>query len=86
MIETVTTVAKHAADRPLVALALVLFVGVPLVLGWVHEARILVDCSIPLIRHVKHEYREWKRTIEEVRKELRAPESESASKTGPRRG
>jgi len=65
---------KSSLKHPLKSSALILFAGVPFLLGWAHEGRIIADCSIPLIEHVKVEYHEWLETIAKVR---RAVESDS---------
>jgi hypothetical protein len=67
---TVQTVLALVRDHPLIALALILFVLIPLVLGWMHEGRILADCSVPLIRHFKRECREWRETGRRLRHEF----------------
>lgn len=64
------SVPQLARKHPLALCALVLFVGMPSVLGWMHEGRILLDCSIPLIRPFKHECTEWRESVAHVRREL----------------
>src|SRR5215218_1136319 len=89
MREAIDTAVRFSADHPMIALSLLVFGGIPLLLGWMHEARIIADCSVPLIRHVKQECREWRATIERVRKELRSSDEEEVSltrKIDPTRG
>ena len=61
---------KSSLKHPIKFCAMILFVGVPLVLGWVHEGRIILDCSVPLIRHVKHEYQEWRVSLGQWKHEI----------------
>ena len=61
---------KSSLKHPLKFCVLVLFVGLPLLLGWVHEGRIILDCSVPLIRHVKLECHEWRVSLDRWKHEI----------------
>ena len=60
MTETVATAVNLATDHPLIALGLVVFVAMPLLLGWMHEGRFFGECLIVGIRFFKHEVMLWK--------------------------
>jgi hypothetical protein len=70
MSETVGIAVSLAADHPLIALALVVFVALPLLNGWLHEARFLGECLIVAIRFFKHEVSLWREFLVRLRREL----------------
>jgi len=55
----------------LIALFLLIFVGIPLVLGWMHEARFFAECGLVGIRFFKHEVSAWRNFMKRLRAELR---------------
>jgi ACR3 family arsenite efflux pump ArsB len=59
-----------AADHPLIALSLLVFVGIPLVLGWMHEGRFFGECAIVGIRFFKHEVDAWADFLRRLKREL----------------
>jgi hypothetical protein len=59
-----------AAEHPLLAVGLSVFLGIALVLGSMHETRILVDSFIPFIRHFKRECDDWRETWRRLKREL----------------
>jgi hypothetical protein len=67
LIEYVLTLA---ADHPVIVCWLVIFVAFPLLLGWMHEARIIVECGIPFIQHFKRECDEWRETWYRAKREF----------------
>ena len=60
----------RAADHPLIALALLIFVALPLLNGWMHEGRFLGECLIVAIRFFKHELTLWKDYAARLKREL----------------
>lgn len=70
MNETVATVTKFAVDHPLIALAVLILVGIPLLIGWLHEARFFGECLIVGIRFLKHELSLWKEFGARLKREL----------------
>ena len=64
------TFIRHAADHPLIALALLIFVAIPLLVGWMHEARFFGECFIVGIRFFKHEVFAWREFLARLRREL----------------
>lgn len=70
MTETVATAVRLAADHPLEAVSLLVFVAIPLVVGWMHEARYLAECSIVGIRFFKHEVALWRGFVARLKREL----------------
>jgi hypothetical protein len=61
---------KFAADHPLIAVGLVVFVAIPLLLGWLHEGRFFGECAIVGIRFFKHEIAEWREYLRRLKREL----------------
>lgn len=59
-----------AAGHPLIALALVVFVAIPLLLGWMHEGRFFGECLIIGIRFFKHEVSLWRGFLVRLKQEL----------------
>lgn len=57
-------------DHPLIALSLLMFVGIPLLLGWMHEGRFVGECFIVGIRFFKHEFLAWREFAHRLRREL----------------
>jgi hypothetical protein len=76
MRETFETAVNLAADHPLIALALLIFVGIPLLLGWMHEGRFFGECLIVAIRFIKHEVSAWKEFVGRLKRELTVWKSE----------
>jgi hypothetical protein len=70
MKETVGTAVNLAADHPLIALALVVFVALPLLNGWLHEGRFFGECLIVAIRFFKHEVALWRDLLARLRRAL----------------
>lgn len=62
--------AYELLDHPLVAFSLLIFVGFPLLVGWMHEARFFAECGIVGLRFFKHEVSAWREFIKRVRDEL----------------
>ena len=48
-------IVHMASDHPLLAVWLCIFLSSTLLLGFLHESRILGDCLIVLVRHAKYE-------------------------------
>ena len=65
------TAVELFADHPLIALSLLILIGIPLLLGWMHEARFFAECGIVGIRFFKHEVRDWKDFMKRLRAEVR---------------
>jgi hypothetical protein len=65
-----------AVDHPLIALSLLVFVGVPLVLGWMHEGRFFGECLIVGIRFFKHELFAWREFLNRLKRELTTGKSD----------
>jgi hypothetical protein len=61
---------RLAADHPLIALSLLIFVGIPLLLGWMHEGRFFAECAIVGIRFFKHEVNAWRDFLRRLKREL----------------
>lgn len=81
----VAQVLDHAGDHPLIALALVVFVAIPLVNGWMHEARFFGECAIVGVRFFKHEMRAWRELLGRFRHEFSTwDDVESLRTPGPR--
>jgi hypothetical protein len=70
MFETVATAVNLAADHPLIALAFVVFVALPLLNGWMHEGRFFGECLIVAIRFFKHEVFLWRGFLGRLKHEL----------------
>lgn len=70
MHEAVKTALNLAADHPLIALAFVVFVGIPLLIGWMHEGRFFGECLIVAIRFLKHETSLWREFLRRLKREL----------------
>jgi hypothetical protein len=70
MHEAVGTSLKLAADHPLIALSLFVFVAIPLLLGWMHEARFFGECLIVGIRFFKHEVFAWREFLGRLKEQL----------------
>ena len=70
MRETFETAVRLSADHPLIALALLIFVAVPLALGWMHEGRFFGECMIIGIRFFKHELTLWRKFVARLKREL----------------
>jgi hypothetical protein len=70
MRETLETAVQLTADHPLVALSLLIFGAIPLLLGWMHEARFLGECAIVGIRFFKHEVLAWREFLKRLRREV----------------
>lgn len=64
------TAVKLGADHPLIALALLVFVAIPLLNGWMHEGRFFGECLIVGIRFFKHEVSAWREFLDRLRREL----------------
>ncbi|HEX3067499.1 MAG TPA: hypothetical protein VHX14_02915 [Thermoanaerobaculia bacterium] len=64
-------ILKISAGHPLIALSLLVFVGIPLLIGWMHEARFFAECGIVGIRFFKHEVSAWRGFLKRLRAELR---------------
>jgi len=62
--------ASLVADHPLIALAFFVFVGIPLLVGWMHEARFFGECLIVGIRFFKHEAFAWAEFLGRLKREL----------------
>jgi hypothetical protein len=75
MNETVATAVNLAADHPLIALALLVFVALPLLNGWMHEGRFFGECLIVGIRFFKHEVSLWRGFLGRLKCELTSWES-----------
>jgi len=60
-----------SAGHPLIVVTLIVFVGIPLLLGWMHELRFFAECGIVGIRFFKHEVSAWREFIKRLRDELR---------------
>lgn len=52
------------------ALALLVFVALPLLNGWLHEGRFFGECLIVAIRFFKHEVSLWRGFVSRLRREL----------------
>jgi hypothetical protein len=70
MRNAVEDVLKVVGDHPLIALALLVFVGIPLLLGWMHEGRFFGECAIVAIRFFKHEVTAWREFLRRLKREL----------------
>lgn len=70
MRETFETAVTLGRDHPLIALSLLLLVAVPLLLGWMHEARFFGECLIVGIRFFKHEVSAWRDYLRRLKREL----------------
>lgn len=70
MREIAETSLDLAADHPLIALAFLVFVGIPLLIGWMHETRFFAECGIVGIRFFKHEVSLWRGFLSRLRREL----------------
>jgi hypothetical protein len=70
MTETVATAVKLSTDHPLIALALLVFVAIPLLLGWMHEGRFFGECLIVGIRFFKHEVFAWRDYLRRLKQAL----------------
>jgi hypothetical protein len=70
MTETVATAFNLAADHPLIALALLVFVAFPLLTGWMHEGRFFGECAIVGIRFFKREVSDWREFLRRLKHEL----------------
>lgn len=70
MRDTFETAVTLAADHPLIALVLVVFVALPLLNGWMHEGRYFGECLIVAIRFFKHEASAWADLLRRLRREL----------------
>lgn len=46
------------------------FVAIPLLLGWLHEGRFFGECAIVGIRFFKHEIAEWREYLRRLKREL----------------
>jgi len=64
-------VVHLAAGHPLIALSLLVFVAIPLLLGWMHEARFFGECTIVGIRFFKHEVLACREFLKRLRQEFR---------------
>jgi len=64
------TAVRLFADQPLIALSLTIFVGIPLMLGWMHEARFFAECALIGIQFFKHEASAWRDFIKRLLDEL----------------
>ncbi len=71
MRKAVETAVTLAADHPLIALALLVFVAIPLLNGWMHEGRFFGECLIVGIRFFKHEVFAWREFLKRLRGEFR---------------
>lgn len=69
-VATLKDVLSRLADQPLIALALLVFVGIPLLLGWMHEGRFFGECLIVAIRFFKHEVSAWRELVRRLKREL----------------
>jgi hypothetical protein len=63
-------VISIAADHPLIALGIAVFVAFPLLNGWLHEGRFFGECAIVGIRFFKHEISEWREYLRRLKREL----------------
>jgi len=63
-------------DHPLIALTILVFVGIPLLVGWMHQARFFAECLIVGIRFFKHEVSLWRGFLVRLRRELRTWKSD----------
>ncbi len=77
MNETVGSAVTLVADHPLIALALVVFVALPLLNGWMHEGRFFGECLIVAIRFFKHEVSAWADLLRRLKREVTSWKSES---------
>jgi hypothetical protein len=59
-----------AVEHSLLGFGLTIFLSIALILGSMHEARILVDSLIPFVKHFKHECDEWRGTWRRLKREL----------------
>ena len=66
----IETAFNLTADHPLIVLALVVFVAIPLLLGWMHEGRFFGECLIVGIRFFKHEAFAWAEFLRRLKREL----------------
>jgi hypothetical protein len=57
-------------DHPLIALSLLIFVAIPLLLGWMHEGRFFGECFIVGIHFFKHEVSAWAEFLRRLKREL----------------
>lgn len=76
MNETVRAAVTLLTDHPLIALALVVFVALPLLNGWMHEGRFFGECLIVAIRFFKHEVSLWRGFLIRLKRELTTWETE----------
>jgi len=70
MRESFETAVSVAANHPLIALSIVIFVGVPLLLGWMHELRFFAECGVVGIRFFKHEVLAWRELLKRLKREI----------------
>jgi hypothetical protein len=66
----VQDVLKSAADHPLIAFGLVVFVALPLLNGWMHEGRFFGECLMVGIRFFKREVSAWRQFLTRLKREL----------------
>jgi len=63
----------RAGGHPLIVSWLILFFGIALVFGVMHETRIFGRCLVVLIQEMKHEYAGVKEVARDVMRELTTP-------------
>lgn len=69
-VATLKDVLTILADQPLIALAFVVFVAIPLLTGWMHQGRFFGECMIVGIRFFKHEVAAWRDFLQRLKREL----------------
>lgn len=57
-------------DHPLIAVAVMVFVAIPLVNGWMHEGRFFGECLIVGIHFFKNEILAWAKFLRRLKREL----------------
>lgn len=59
-----------AADHPVIAVFFIVFLGIALIIGVMHETRFFGECLIVAIRFLKHEVLAWRDFLERLWREL----------------
>jgi len=67
---------RQTVGHPLIALSLLIFVGIPLFLGWMHEGRFFGECFFVGVRFFKHEVLAWVDLLRRLKRELTTWKSE----------
>ncbi len=66
----VNFISSLAADHPVVTVFFMIFLGNALVLGLMHEMRLLGECLILGVHLFKHELLAWREFLRRLRREI----------------